>query len=286
MMLIARRILNRLRGNAIHLFLLSPPLCGSTLVAQLLATSSRVTVFPEHGEGQFLPEAKPILFVKERWNPALPIDWQEVKRIFLSYWSPLRLIRFEKSPPLVVRALELEQTFDNAHFLITIRNPYAQIEGIVRRQWPLNHHGPYGPSSVPSGLTTPGDAARFWVRVAQYQLRNIEQLARTCFFSYEQLTRNPDATIRRIQAFLPAIGTLDKDIRFTAHNITQQPIQGIRNLNAEKIRQLTPDQIREINGVLSRHRNLLDRFGYRLMDERDGEIQSAISPADGAEASG
>jgi len=226
-----------------YLFLLSPPLCGSTVVAELMRTSPHVSVFPGVGEGQFLPEAKEILFVEERWNPGLTVDWKRIKEIFLSHWSPSKPIRFEKSPPHIARATALERVFENAYFLITIRNPYAQIEGMLRRNWPLNQ---YGPSSTPSSVpTTPKSAAEFWVRTAQLQKHNMELLKKTCFYSYEELMAAPHETILKILGFLPDIGVVDQNIEFTAHNVTQKPIQGLRDLNQEKIDQLSSLQIDE-----------------------------------------
>ena len=127
------RLGNRLRRNATHLFLLSPPLCGSTAIAELIHTSPAVTVFPNSGEGQFLQEARPILLVDERWNPELSVDWERIRSIYCSYWSPLKPVRFEKSPPNLVRAEALQCHFHDAHFILTLRNPYAQIEGMLRR---------------------------------------------------------------------------------------------------------------------------------------------------------
>ena len=74
-----RTIANQLRTGARHLFLLSPPLSGSTAITQLIKTSPDVSVFPGKGEGQHLPEARNILFGDERWNPDLPIDWVKVR---------------------------------------------------------------------------------------------------------------------------------------------------------------------------------------------------------------
>jgi hypothetical protein len=219
-----------------HLFLLSPPLCGSTVIAELMRTSPHVTVFPGNGEGQFLSEAKDILFVEERWNPDLIVDWKTIKQIFLKNWNPAKAVRFEKSPPNIVRAIDLQRTFENTSFLVTIRNPYAQIEGLLRREWPFNQYGPGSKSSVP---TSPKTTAEFWIKTAQYQKSNLEQLKNTCFFSYEELTENPHKAIQKILKFFPDIAFLDQRKEFTAHNITQKPIQGLRNLNQEKINHLS-----------------------------------------------
>jgi hypothetical protein len=257
-----KTIANEIRVDAKHLFLLSPPLSGSTAITQLINTSPNVTVFPGKGEGQHLPETRNILFVDERWNPDLLIDWVKVRKLFFQYWSPLKPIRFEKSPPNIVRAIELESAFKNSLFLITLRNPYAQIEGLLRRQWPFNK---YGPQSSPSSPLTPKVAAEFWIKLAKYQLYNLEHLGYTCFFTYEELTERPNDTIRRITDFLPGLDALDIQSKFTAHNVTGQPINGFKNLNQQKIEKLTQQQLEEINIVLERHEDLLETFHYQLI---------------------
>jgi hypothetical protein len=254
--------LNLLRKDALHLFLLSPPLSGSTAFSELMATAPTVTGFRGNIEGQFLPELEHILLHDQRWNPDFVIDWELAKRVFMMYWSPLKSIRFEKSPPHLVRALQLEKEFANTYFLITIRNPYAFIEGLLRRCWFFNE---YGPQSMPSLELTPKIAADFWVRTAEFQLKNMQQLKNVCFFSYEELMDSTGDELNRIIRFLPDIGSLDAGITFSAHNVTGKPIQGLRNLNQEKIANLTAAQIDEINTVLTQHQNLMARFTYQLI---------------------
>jgi len=259
----SRYFLNLMRNNAKHLFLLSPPLSGSTAIAKLLQTSPHVAVFPKNGEGQFLPEAQSKLFVDQRWNPDFEVDWSGVKKIFFKYWSPLKPIRFEKTPPQVVRALELEQVFNKSYFLVTIRNPYAQIEGLLRRQWPFGEYGPQTSSAPPA---SPKMAAEFWVRVAKHQKYNLEKLQKTCFFSYEELTETPNQVVEKVLQFLPEISTLDTQAKLHAHNITGESITGLKNLNQEKIDRLTLEQIQDINEVLSQNIEILSFFKYSMID--------------------
>ena len=257
-----RRLLNEIKKDPRHLFLLSPPFSGSTAITQLIRTSPNVTVFPGRGEGQHLPEAKNILLVDQRWNPNLKVNWERIRKIFLSYWSPLKPIRFEKSPPHIVRAAELEQLFENAYFLITLRNPYAQIEGLLRRRIPFNN---YGPQTTPSPSPTPRDAAEFWVRTARFQKYNMEQLKNSCFFSYEELTKKTDETISIILEFLPDISNVDIEAEFTARNVTGKPIKGFKNLNQQKIDRLSSRQLKEVNSILCQHQDILHFFKYQMI---------------------
>ena len=83
----ARRLLNALRRDAVHLFLLSPPASGSTAFQRLIETSPSVTSFPV--EGQWLPGAREEIGLPgRRWNEDLRVDWSRVRDAFLSHWSP------------------------------------------------------------------------------------------------------------------------------------------------------------------------------------------------------
>src|SRR5512145_3089051 len=93
-----------------HLFVLCPPASGSTLAQRILATSPNVAAMPEEGQ-TYVPE---ILFIPERWNPALAIDWKEVRRSWEKVWDPAKPVRLEKSPPHLLRAGQLERAFAQA----------------------------------------------------------------------------------------------------------------------------------------------------------------------------
>ena len=67
-----------------HLFILSPPFCGSTLLNEIISSSNNVSCNNNIGlrEGQHLPIAKDILFTKDRWNSEKEVDWQLIHSIW------------------------------------------------------------------------------------------------------------------------------------------------------------------------------------------------------------
>lgn len=235
-------------------FLLASSLSGTSMIKELFETSEAVSTFLYQGkfrtgEGQFLDRTQNILGVDNRWNPDLKFDWQLIKKIFIDYWDLEKPILFEKSPPNLLRAEEIEKVFIPAYFLISIRNPYAQIEGLCRRKW----------------FPSPTAAAEYWVKCAKYQIKNLSTLKNKIFFTYEDLTDNTDQVLKKIKKFLPELGTLNKEKVFKSHNITGRPIQGIVNLNSQKIKLLTAETIKKINQVLSLNEDLLKYFGYNLL---------------------
>ena len=236
-------------------FLLASSLSGTSIIKELFETSDAVSTFLSQGkfgtgEGQFLDKTKNIMGIDNRWNPEVKFDWNLIKKIFLDYWNLEKPILFEKSPPNLLRAEEIEKVFIPAYFIISIRNPYAQIEGLYRRKW------------IPS----PTAAAEFWVKCAKYQIKNINTLKNRLFFSYEDLTDNTDQVLKKIREFIPEITLLNKEKIFNSHNITGQPIKGLVNLNTRKINLLTSDVIKDINIVLKPNQDLLKYFGYKLIE--------------------
>ena len=129
-----------------------------------------------------MPGLERTLLVSRRWDPTLQIDWNQVRRVFYSFWSPGKRVRFDKSPPHILRATQLEAQFARSRFLVTIRNPYACVEGYLRRNWPFEKFGPqpFG-NAVTGERVTPAVAAEFWVKPARAQMRNLQAMQSTLF---------------------------------------------------------------------------------------------------------
>ena len=233
-----------------YAFILCPPYCGSTLMSHILASSENVSINNPQGtrEGQTLPEVRDHLFVKDRWNEDLQIDWKMVKRVWEKYWDLSRPILLEKSPPNILRANQIASHFQPAYFFAAWRNPYAHCESQIRRNG-----------------SNPKQAADFAIRCLQIQRRNIEQLDNVLPISYEELTADPASFVQQANRLLPELGDLRVTGQFNVHNMLDQPLD-IKNLNCEKIALLGNRQRREINAVFGKHRSIFDYFGYRLLD--------------------
>ena len=118
-----------------HLFILCPPYCGSTLLWKLMSTSDNVSALPE--EGQFLPEVEGIMRDKP-WQRDHAMPWEQIRAVWETYWDIEKPLLVEKSPPNIIRAKAIAEHFDPARFVIMARNPYAHVEGLMRRnEWPV-----------------------------------------------------------------------------------------------------------------------------------------------------
>ena len=118
-----------------HLFILSPTYCGSTLLNEIISSSSNVSCNNNLGnrEGQNLPETFKILFGEDKWDEKKDIDWKHIHKVWDKYWDKSKGILLEKSPPNICRAINIDKEFHNAKFICLVRNPYAQAEGSIRR---------------------------------------------------------------------------------------------------------------------------------------------------------
>jgi hypothetical protein len=242
-----RSVLRRVPGKK-FLFILSPPLCGSTAIKELIEASEQVSAF--QCEGQFLPGVRDVLGVPRRWDHGLVVDWNQVRGCFLDHWDLSKPVLLEKSPPHIMRAEQLATAFDPAYFIVTMRNPYAQAEGLLRRGW----------------KGTPREAATFWVKCAERQVHNQKVLRRALSFTYEQLADSTSEVLARISGFIPELSDVQADRLFTAHNLTGKPLKGLVNLNDKKIRRLDDRAVDELNVVLRPRTALLSHFGYSLLE--------------------
>ena len=232
------------------LFVLSPPFCGSTLITEALSKHGLVSCNNRNGtrEGQRLPFVNKLMFLRnDRWNPDAKFDWEKIKWWWFSYWDRSKLILLEKSPPNIIRALDLERYFEPAYFILFIRNPYAHCQSLMTR----------------NGQTAK-EAAEFTIECMNYQKFNLLNLKNVLLISYEDFTQNKTYTLNRIKEFIPELDNLLLNVEFNAHNFKGVPLT-LSNLNQEKISKLSQQDLNTINKVFSNHKPLLNSFGYSLM---------------------
>lgn len=245
-------------ADRVHLFVLSPPFSGSTVLWRVLNTSPNVTSLPHvRGEGQFIPSVKHMMR-DDPWNPGKSLDWNFIRDQWSRLWDPGRAIRLEKSPPNILRAPEIERHFPNSHFVAMMRNPYAFCEGICRR---LSVDMRFG--------------AETWLSHARAQMRNRQTLERILFFTYEEFTDQTERVRARLLDFLPALQSLDIGGTYFAKSILGRGERPIQNFNGLKIKELSDDDRRAIRAVLQQRRDVLDFFGYPLDCEESGPDRNA-----------
>ncbi|MEZ5503376.1 MAG: sulfotransferase [Halioglobus sp.] len=236
-----------------YLFVLCPPYSGSTVLWKLLATSANVSALPL--EGQFLPELKDLMREKP-WDAAHALPWPRIKQVWESYWDMRKPVLLEKSPPNMIRTRDILAHFRPVRFLVMVRNPYAQAEGLMRRnQWPVRR------------------AANFAMMCLRTQLANARELDDALVLTYEALVRDPAQACREIAAFMPALQDIDHTASFEVHSVDGTVDRPITDLNARKIAAIPADHLAAMNAVFAQDRDTLDAWGYKLLDStpRAGE---------------
>ena len=233
-----------------YLFILSPPFCGSTLLNQLISTSANVSCNNNIGtrEGQTLPEVRSVMFENNRWEKNVSFPWKKIKNVWHKYWDLSKPILLEKSIPNIMRVNDIKKFFDPILFICMVRNPYAQCEGIIRRN-----------------RKSAEFAAKFALRCLQYQRTNIESETNLLFFTYEELCENKDTVVSKIISFIPELKDIKSEKKFKAHNFKTNDKMEITNLNHEKIAKLTKEQLHEINFHFKKKEELLRYFNYNII---------------------
>ena len=98
------------------------------------------------------------------------------------------------------------------------------------------------------------------------QKKNKEFEINSLFITYEELCDNNEEVIGKIKLFIPELGDLDSDLEFSAHNFKTDGKMKIQNLNNEKIKKLSKNQLALINSYFNKEVELLNYFGYSIIN--------------------
>lgn len=248
-----------------HLFVICPNNSGSTFLKKALATSRHTWNLMREGQHTF-GYAGPSSIdrgLHRHWacddhsisvfRDPQAYDWDRTRRAwyFQAYSSdPNATVFVEKSPPFVLIVDELARHFRDPRFLFMVRDPYAMVEGLLRKG---NRRLPAGPRFR--------IAAHHAINCLRSQQQNIEtQGARGAFFSYETMCDAPAEAEREIRRLVPALAdvTLRQRIEVWEYN------EELRNMNEQQIARLTSDDRTQINAVFAQHQDVLDYFHYSL----------------------
>jgi hypothetical protein len=232
------------------LFILSPPYAGSTMLNQIISSSDNVSCNNNLGtrEGQLLPGVKHFMFQKNRWNENVQYPWEEVRKTWLRYWDYSKPVFLDKSIPNIMRVDEIEKVFSPIKYMCMVRNPYAQVEGLMRRN-----------------KQDAKSAAEFAIKCLYYQSKNRKR-ENILFFTYEQLCDNRQEVSQKMIEFIPELADLDMNIDLTSHNFKKKGKMKMANLNDEKIAKISETDFEIINSIFEKEKDLLKEFGYKIIN--------------------
>ena len=257
------------RAVGTHLFGIAPNNSGSTFLKEALATCRATWNLPREGQRMFAfagpathEKGALIWSTEPRWLDLLAdpgaYDWEHNRRTW--YFQafarhPEASVFYTKAPPFLLYVGELVRHFPNPKFLFMVRNPYAVCEGICRN---LRH------ARLARGRDLPAAAARHVVTCLDYQRRNLETHGeRGVFFTYEAMCDEPEAVEAKIRALVPELDDLRLRQRLRVKGNYREMLT---NMNERQIARLDAAQIETFNRAFEKRRDLLEHFGYELLE--------------------
>jgi len=224
-----------------YIFVLCPPEQGSTIIVNLLSSSSKVSTLinvQQHGESQwFYKNHGDTSYEDNRWDPNYNLDMDIVKNVFDIYLDNEKTFFVEKSPPMICRAEKFQEYFSKigeVYFIISIRNPYS-----VNDIFNIDD----------------------WVKFAKYQKKNIETLKNTIVTSYEEICLHLDNFILKIKEKIPELD----DMKNWDNNLA-------KNTSFERTKMIHDNKVNrcinkeEKTQVLKNNIELLHYFGYEIIE--------------------
>jgi len=185
-------------ARSAYVFVITPPLYGSTALFALLATSPNVATLCGAGkvncEGQYLLQQAGLMPARDRYTEDYPKNWTAAVEVFARTWNMSQPLLVDKSPSNVFKteriARDLVNSGRDVDFIIMSRSP-CFVETL---DW-----------------KSPALKADFsWEEYAQ-RLEKARHLpgTRSLLLHYEDLVTDPYGVSRRLVEFLPQLGQVD-----------------------------------------------------------------------------
>lgn len=255
-----------------HLFVIGPNNSGSTLLRNLIAANGPCASLPmegQHAPGFAGPSSRGtgtrlIWASRAEWiatfrDPA-HYDWRATRKAWHAQTTMAEDLGSSKkgvfvtsSPPFLLIVDQLRAAFPGARFVFLVRNPYAAIEGIIRRA---------GQQPLRRGDHIAEIAARHITACLQYNQQNIDNYGDIGIaLTYEELCADPAQAARKIGTLVPDLATMQFNAEVSVKGV---PAAAIVNRNAEQIARLTDEDFETANGVFRDHIHTMARFGYHV----------------------
>lgn len=255
-----------------HLFIICANNSGTTFLRNALATSEKTWNLQREGQHTygFAGPSSIGLRAHKRWasdenwislftDPA-KYDWNVTKKAwyFQAFSQSENATTFvEKSPPFLLIVDQLAENFTNAKFLFMVRNPYAVVEGLLRKSVQASW---YQETNSQDLFTI---AANHVVNCLKFQRKNLENYGtRGVFFTYEEMCENAEKVENLIRGLVPQL----EDLSLRQKIKVREYDENLRNMNEQQIARLSKDDLKRINEIFALHRDLIESFGYSLRD--------------------
>ena len=220
------------------IFVLCPPFQGSTIIVNLLSSSSNVSTFLDSktwaGESQSLyKKYGDIEYEDNKWNKNYDINFDILNNIFNEYLDKDKLIWVDKNPPSICRAKKIQDYFEKlgeVYFIISIRNPYS----------------------------TRYKNCEKWIECAEYQKYNLENLKNVIFTTYEECCNDLNKLKNKIVSKIPELIDIKNIKNDNSENERYQLI------HKNKVDRIIDKDNKNI--ILKNNIDLMNFFGYKFIE--------------------
>ncbi|WOJ96511.1 sulfotransferase [Congregibacter brevis] len=228
--------------NHTYLFILSPPYSGSTVLWQLLKTSSQVSALPD--EGQKLPELRNMMR-DNPWDPSTTFDWDLISTTWHHYWDSEKPVLLEKSPPHLCRVDAILERFQPTEFILLMRDPLAICEALHRR----------------NGMSWEAAAER-WTYWLGLHLKTREEQSSSQVLYYEDMVADPQFVFKTLAEWLPSLQDVDYTSAIEAHAVDGVQKRPLLDMNPRKITQIKPADRLRVLKTLEKSLSLIEETPY------------------------
>lgn len=230
-----------------YIFVLCPPYQGSTIIVNLLNSSNNVSTFLDcktfgqiRGESQWLYKKHGDKdYAENRWDPDYKLNMELVNKVFNIYLNENKEIWVDKSPPSICRAKMFQDYFSKlgeVYFIISIRNPYS-----------TGHYD-----------------SEQWLKFAQYQKYNLENLNNVISISYEECCNDIEKVISKITNKIPELGKIFNNSHLKNNDNNFYNEERFNLIHSNKVDRIIDKEKKNI--ILKKNISLVEYFGYNIID--------------------
>ena len=259
-----------------YLFLAIPNFCGSTLVHNLISTCPDVVKltstykdekhFKDLIEGQTVcPDGYKNLNgphsieanMEHVYADPKNYNWKLIKDTWDKNWAannPNATIRLQKTPGDIFRIKTISEYFPKTKWIISVRNPYAYVESIIRK------------SHARLNFVRQIDQICYHVtRVMELQLENAKFLGKNGYvMTYEDFCARPELHREKLGEWITELKTIDFNKKFWVKNLEYTKIDDDSEQRIQNMINGIPGILEQVNKYFIPLEPLLNKWGYEI----------------------
>ena len=260
-----------------YLFLAIPNFCGSTLVHSLLETVPSVvplTRNKQYGKDDFVegncivgnrgyrkftlgPHSIEANMLHVHQNPK-NYDWAFIKEVWEQNWiagNYLATIKLQKTPSDVLRMAMMNKEFPDAMWILSVRNPYAYVESIMRKA-----------TFLMSPIIQLDQICFHVLKVMELQIENRKYLGDKAYvMTYEDFIARPEYHRDQMAKWIPDLKYID--FKSQELMVKGSKVVKIKDDSEKKIKKWSkqyPDIISKVNEYFEPKKDIINYWGYEL----------------------